>query len=217
MIFLKAGKSMEENQEKTKENQEKIEEKIENSKNSQSVLPILIFIVLCLIGVLAIFSLATSALDGISLGFTSEDNSNQNNGNNIENNRNNIKNNENIIEKIGKHEFKIPTGYEKQGSENEANGGLTASFMNKDINFLYISYLNQRVNLEDFAKEYGKELGNEGVKLTINGEPAYRFEIQSLGYSFYSYAMNINGDTYTFLISKETPNPDDFIAKLIIQ
>ena len=199
MIFIKAGKNMEDNQEKTKDDQEKIE----NSKNSQPVLPILIFIVLCLIGALAIFSLTTPALDAISLNFFLDDNLNQNNRNNIE--------------KIGKHEFKIPPGYEKQESKNEVNGGLTVSFMNEDINFLYISYLNQRVNLEDFAKEYDNELGNEGVKLTINGEPAYRFEIQSLGYSFYSYVMNINGDTYTFLISKETPNPDDFIVKLIIQ
>jgi len=176
-----------------------------NSKNSKPILAIIIFIVLCLIGALAVFNLATSTLDGISLDFISDDtfNLNLNNGNNIE--------------KIGNHEFKIPTGYEKQDSRDENTGGLTVSFMNEDIKLLYITDLNLRANLEDFAKEYGKQLGNEGVKLTINEEPAYKFEIQSSGYSFYFYLMNIKGDTYTFLISKETPNPDDFIAKLIIQ
>jgi hypothetical protein len=119
-------------------------------------------------------------------------------------------------ERVGAHSFKIPSEYEEYSSTSGESGGKIVTFAHKndDEKTLVISDLNRQLDIDDFAVEYALEIGANGRKTTINGETAYRFETTSKGYEFYSYIINIDGDTYNFIITTDTPNPDKFIENL---
>jgi hypothetical protein len=172
------------------------------TQQSTPVKAIIGLVGICCIGVILIFAMGAMSPDGINTSFNFTDFSGNTTGWSTE--------------RVGAHSFKIPAGYEEYSSTSGVSGGKIVTFSHKNDNekTLVISDLNQQLDLDDFAVQYGLKISNDGRKTTINGEPAYRFETTSNGYEFYSYIINIDGDTYNFIITTDTSNPDKFIESL---
>ncbi len=172
------------------------------TKQSTPIKVIIGVLAICCIGVIVLFAMGAMSPDGIQTSFNFTDSSGKTTGYSTE--------------KIGKESFKIPTGYTIFSNVTGEGGGVIVTYINNQTNnTLTITDTGQQLsNIESFATNYAEEKGSEAVKTTIGGETAYKVDVTSQGYTFYSYILNINGETYNFVIDTETPNPDEFIANL---
>ena len=119
------------------------------------------------------------------------------------------------METVGAHSFKIPASFEKVNETTELGGAKMAFFQsrsNSNKRFAITAFTNE-LDLDEFAVEFGEQIGVDGEETTINGEPAYKFENTKNG--VYSFILNIDGKSYSFSVSDAISNPDQFVADLI--
>lgn len=116
-------------------------------------------------------------------------------------------------ETVGSHTFKIPAGFDKIESSSQGSAQV-AIFGNSSDDQIRISSLNQD-SLEELTASYSEIAGDNGTKVSINGETAYKFSTTVGGYPTDIYIMNIDGKTFTFELSGNFSNSQQFVADII--
>ncbi|MDR2967794.1 MAG: hypothetical protein LBU74_07585 [Methanobacteriaceae archaeon] len=77
--------------------------------------------------------------------------------------------------------------------------------------------MNDQFDLYSFALVLATELGVDGNRVYINGTPAYKYntvDTDGSGQSMYTYAINLQGDTFVISLSRNIQNPEEFLANI---
>jgi hypothetical protein len=117
-------------------------------------------------------------------------------------------------ETIGGHVFKIPIEFEKDFSTSAKS---YVQFKNDKSQFIRILDMNDQFDLYSFALVLATELGVDGNRVYINGTPAYKYntvDTDGSGQSMYTYAINLQGDTFVISLSRNIQNPEEFLANI---
>ena len=115
---------------------------------------------------------------------------------------------------VGSQTFKIPAGFEKNQAKNDKK---YVEFTNGSDKFIRIVDMNSQLEIYAFALLIAQDLNVDGNRVYINGTPAYKFstvDMDGTGQSTWAYAMNVNGNNYVFIFTKNIPNSEELLANM---
>lgn len=117
-------------------------------------------------------------------------------------------------ETIGGHLFKIPIDFERVSS-----AGDYIQFENDQNQIIRIAYTDEYTDLHSFARALETDLNVDGERVSIDGITAYKFsnvvDADGSAGRLTLYAVKLGENIYGITFSRDIPNPDDFLERII--